>query len=217
MKRSVQVLDVLSLGSLAGLGAFMASVYGQLPVRIATHFDLHGTPNGWMDRGQATFGIGGLALALWALIRFSPRWLPASGGWRERAAKSPMAAVALLTTLLMVAVVAFTTYNALHPEASRGATLDVGLGAWALALSQILPRTRRNPILGVRTAFSLTSDENWLRANRFGSYAFALGGAACIACGLLGVPAAGIVAFVAAALAPVGYSWALAYRLPPEA
>jgi hypothetical protein len=45
MKRSVQVFDVLSLGSLAGLAAFIASVYGQLPERIAIHFNLHGEPN----------------------------------------------------------------------------------------------------------------------------------------------------------------------------
>lgn len=216
MKRSVQVFDVLSLGSLAGLAAFIASVYGQLPERIAIHFNLHGEPNDWMDRSWATWGLGAFALATWAFVRFSPKWLPAGGDWRERAEKSPMGAVAFLTIALMVAMAAFTTYGALHPEVSHGATLDVVLGVWALSLSSVLPRTRRNPILGVRTAFSLTSDENWLRANRFGSYAFAAGGLACIAFGLLGAPAAGILSFVAGAVAPVLYSWALAYRLPPQ-
>ncbi len=217
MKRRGHVLDVLSLASLGGLAAFTASIYGRLPELIATHFDVHGTPNGWMDRAYATWGIAAFSLGLWALIRFSPRWLPQASGWRERARQSPMNAVAFLTMLLLVALAFFTLANALHPELSRGATLDVVLGVWALALSSILPRTRRNPLLGVRTAYSLTSDENWHRANRFGSYAFAVGGVAIIACGLAGAPAAGILVFVAAAISPAVYSWVLAYRLPPEA
>jgi uncharacterized membrane protein len=170
-----------------------------------------------MDRANATWSLDAFFVATWALVRFSPRWLPAAGEWRKRAEQSPMAAVAMLTMLLLVGLGAFTIWNALHPETSRGATLDVMLGVWALALSSLLPRTRRNPILGVRTPFSLTSDENWLRANRFGSYSFGVAGVACIACGLAGAPAVGLVAFLAAAVAPGVYSWVLAYRLPPQA
>jgi uncharacterized membrane protein len=217
MTRSVRMFDLASLVSLGGLLAFTASVYESLPARIATHWSLHGTPNGFMDRAYATFGMDAFALLVWAIVRFSPRWLPEGGGWRSRAQQSPMGAVAMLTMLLLVGLGVFVVWNGLHPQASRGATLDVMLGVWALALSQILPRTRRNPILGVRTSFSLTSDENWLLANRFGSYAFAAGGVACIACGLAGAPAVGGVLFIAAAVAPSIYSWVLAYRLPPQA
>jgi uncharacterized membrane protein len=217
MSRSARTFDVASLVSLGGLLAFTASVYDSLPTRIATHWSLHGHPNGFMDRAYATFGMDAFTLLVWACVRFSPRWLPEGGGWRTRAQQSPMGAVAMLTMLLLVGLGVFVVWNGLHPEASRGATLDVMLGVWALALSQILPRTRRNPILGVRTSFSLTSDENWLLANRFGSYAFALGGVACIACGLAGAPAVGGVLFIAAGVAPAIYSWVLAYRLPPQA
>jgi hypothetical protein len=217
MSRSARGFDVVSLVSFGGLLAFTASVYDALPARIANHWGLNGTPNGWMDRVYATWGMDAFALLLWAAVRFSPRWLPEGGGWRSRAQQSPMGAVAMLTMLLLVGLGVFVVWNGLHPQASRGAMLDVMLGVWALALSQILPRTRRNPILGVRTAFSLTSDENWLLANRFGSYAFAAGGVACIACGLAGAPAVGGVLFIAAAVSPAIYSWVLAYRLPPHA
>ena len=217
MKRSGLLFDLVSLGSLAELLAFTASVYDELPARIANHFNLHGAPDGWMDRPYATWGVDAFALALWGLTRFSPRWLPKANGWRERAERSPMAAVAMLTMLLFVAVGAFTVWNGLHPEASHGPALSVVIGAYALAFSSVLPRTRRNPLLGVRTSWSLTSDENWHRTNRLASYTFALGGLTCIACGLAGVAAIGICVFIAAAVTPWVYSWVLAYRLPPEA
>jgi uncharacterized membrane protein len=217
MKRSALAFDLVSLAALAGVLAFTASVYDALPARMANHFDLHGNPNGWMDRAYATWGLDAFSLVLWATIRFSPAWLPEKNGWRTRAQQSPIAPVAMLTMLLLVGVSAFTVWNALHPEASRGAMISLLIGTWALAYSTVLPRTRRNPILGVRTTFSLTSDENWARTNRFASYAFALGGLACVVCGLAGVPAVGIVVFIATSLAPWAYSWVLAYRLPPEA
>jgi uncharacterized membrane protein len=217
MKRKRLALDVVSLGSLAGLLAFTASAYDALPARIANHFDLSGRPNGWMDRPYATWGVDAFALGLWALIRFSPRWLPRANGWRQRADQSPMVAVAMLTMLLLVALGAFTVWNGLHPETPRGAALSVVIGAYALAFSSVLPRTRRNPLLGVRTSWSLTSDENWHRTNRIASYTLALGGLACIACGLAGAAAVGICVFIAAAIVPWVYSWVLAYRLPPEA
>ena len=217
MNRTRSVLDLVSLASLGGLVAYTASVYGALPAQLATHFDWRGNPNGWMSRANGTWGIDAFALVFWALVRTCPKWLPRANDWRKRAEQSPMAAVAMLMMLLLVGVSAFTVWNGLHPDMPRLATLDVLLGVYALVLSSILPRVRRNPILGIRTPFSLTSDENWHRTNRFASYSFGVGGLACVVCGLAGVATVGVVAFLGAAIAPWGYSWAIAYRLPPEA
>ena len=46
---------------LAAFVAFVAHSSGQLSARVATHFDLHGKPNGWMTRAQHlkfTLGVG---------------------------------------------------------------------------------------------------------------------------------------------------------------
>jgi uncharacterized membrane protein len=216
MKRAVLSFDAISLVSMAGVAAYTASVYGSLPERIATHFDLHGTPNGWMDRAWGTWALQGFGLVLWAALRLSAYWLPTSSGWRERAHKSPMAAVAMLSALLLGAIGTFVVWNALHPEASRGVILSALLGAYSIALSVVMPRIRRNPLVGVRTSFTMSSDENWARTHRVASYAFAVAGLASLACAAAGLPAAGIVAFIACAAIPLLYSWVVQYRLPPE-
>jgi uncharacterized membrane protein len=217
MNRWNRAFDLISLTSLGGVVAFTASVHDALPETIAVHFGLHGEPNGWMGRELATWGVDAFALAMWALARFSPRWLPEANGWKSRAAKSPMGAIAMLTSLLLAWVSLFIVWNALHPDMPRLRTLAVMLGLYAFAISLVLPRTRRNPLLGVRTPFSLTSDENWARANRIGSYAFAAGGLGSLVGALVGLPMAGIVFFVAASFVPWIYSWKLAYELPPDA
>ncbi len=58
---------------IAGFVAFVAYSSKQLPDHVATHFDLHGKPNGWMTRAQhLKFSIGvGVGTPLFVLGVFA--------------------------------------------------------------------------------------------------------------------------------------------------
>ena len=78
----------------------------------------------------------------------------------------------------------------------------------------VLPRLQRNPLIGIRDAWTLTSDENWARTQRFASYAYVAGGLVSLACGVAGAPPAiALVALLASALVPHGYSYVVARQL----
>jgi uncharacterized membrane protein len=89
------------------------------------------------------------------------------------------------------------------------------MGAMFVAIGLVMPRVKRNPLIGVRTPWTLTSDENWARTQRVGGYAMVASG---LAAALFGVALgdAGVVvalAFVlAAAVVPIVYSLVLARR-----
>jgi serine/threonine-protein kinase len=66
---------------LAGFVAFIGHSSKQLPDRVATHFDLHGKPNGWMTRAQhVKFSVGVgvgtpvLVVGVFALVRKTKGW-----------------------------------------------------------------------------------------------------------------------------------------------
>lgn len=66
---------------LAAFVAFVAHSSKQLPDRVATHFDTHGRPNGWMTRAQhVKFSIGAgvgtplLIVGIFALVRKLKGW-----------------------------------------------------------------------------------------------------------------------------------------------
>ncbi len=61
------------MGLTAAMGAL---VRDRLPERVATHFDLDGAPNGWMDRTVAVLFMPVVALVLWAVIRVSYHLMP---------------------------------------------------------------------------------------------------------------------------------------------
>ncbi|MGH7298484.1 MAG: SdpI family protein [Polyangiaceae bacterium] len=211
MSRSNRVFDAGTLLLLGGAVALTAAVYPDLPARIPTHFGLSGYANDWTRREIGAWLVPGIAVATWALVRFAAAWCP--GAWKERAARSPMAAGAFLTASLLASIQATILWASFHPGESVGRGLAVAMGVFLLALSFVMPRIRRNPVIGIRVAWTLASDENWARTHRFASYTFAAAGVVALAGALFGGTVAGPIAIAAlllGALAPTVYSYVVA-------
>jgi len=206
--------DALSLGAIAGALLLTGVLYERLPPEVPVHFNLHGVADGWMARSAGAWLLPGIALGVLALVRLGALALPPA--WRGRLEASPVSAVALMVTALLVALHIAVLYVALHPGVAIGGALAVGLGVFWILLAQLLPRVRRNPFIGIRTAWTLTSDENWLRTHRLGAWTFTAGGVASVVFGLLGVHSLALLALVVTASLPVIYSYLLARRLPPS-
>lgn len=206
--------DGLALASLIGAGGASAALYSELPERVATHFDLEGNANGWMSRPWAAAFMPVFALVLWAIVRFGPHVLPRSD--ERRLAPNIVALVAALTTVFLAALQIVILRVATAPGASVTKTVFVLVGPFFIALGLVLPRVKRNPIIGVRTAWTLRSDENWARTQRVGGYAMVSAGIVSILAGGLGGPAGAILAIgglVVAGVVPVVYSLVLARQL----
>ncbi|MBV8490241.1 MAG: SdpI family protein, partial [Candidatus Eremiobacteraeota bacterium] len=89
--------------------------------------------------------------------------------------------------------------------------LVVLVGALLVLIGNYLPKIRKNFFLGIRTPWTLASDEVWLRTHRFGGWVFTIGGIAIVIFGLLGSALPMVVVLVAVALAPIAYSF-VAYK-----
>lgn len=180
---------------LAALSAFLADalacalVWSRLPERVAVHWGFHGEPNGWGSRTTAVLlGPGLIALLFLGLevfLRVDPkrvaagRDLEATPGERDG-------------TLDLFIALAFTLLALLH-----GVLLLVGAGllsdpprAHALILASFLlvagnffGRLRPSWFVGIRTPWTLSSDEVWRRTHR-------LAGRLMVPSGLLGIPLA---------------------------
>lgn len=208
--RKSPVVDLFTL--LVVLGAFVmtALLYDRLPDPLPVHFDLNGQPNGWMSRAAGAWLVPALEVLVVALLRFGGYLLPR--GWRERLEASPVRALALVTALLMTTAHVVVLRASLSPLPHLGNAIWLLVGAMFVVLGILLPRTRRNPFFGVRTAFALASDENWAHTQRVGSWAMVGGGVVAIAAGLVGLPAVALAAILVSALVPAVWSWVLAKR-----
>jgi uncharacterized membrane protein len=211
---TARLWDVLALASIGSAGAASAALYSRLPERVATHFDLHGNADGWMSRPWAAAFMPVVALGLWALVRFAPRVLPRSD--EKRLETSIVALVAALTAIFMAAIHVVLLRVATTPGVSVTKTVLVLAGLLFVAIGLVLPRVKRNPIIGVRTAWTLRSDENWARTQRVGGYAMVLAGAGSVLAGGLGGTTGAILAIaglIVAGIVPVVYSLVVARQL----
>ena len=211
MKAKVKASDHVALGSIALSIVSSVALYGSLPARVPTHFDLHGNANGFMTRPAGAFLLPAIAVAIWALLRFGGRILP--GDWRARFAASPTGLVAAMLSVLMSALHVVVLYAATHPGESVGVVLGVVLGASWIALGLVLPRVRRNPWVGVRTPWTLSSDENWAATHRFAGTVFVASGLVAVAGAWLLSPMVSFLAIVASAVIASIYSFVLAHRV----
>src|SRR5512138_331628 len=59
--------DLFGGGGLAGLFFAWVLLAERLPLRVPTHFDLAGHPNGWTPRGTMPWLVFGLPVGIWLL------------------------------------------------------------------------------------------------------------------------------------------------------
>ena len=120
--------------------------------------------------------------------------------------------------LSLMAFLLLTTVAALF--AARGAGLNlnlvigIGLGLLFFVLGNYMGKVRKNFFVGIRTPWTLASDEVWYRTHRLGGWLFAAAGVITIVATLMGLPLLVMVASIAlAGLVPVVYSFLIYRRL----
>jgi uncharacterized membrane protein len=209
--------DKLAIGVFSVALLLTALVYSRLPARMPIHFDIHGTPDGFADRWLGAWLLLPFAGASWVLSRFVAFLMPAHR--RKSLDGAPVSAFAFVMVVFLSGLHVLILYVSLRPEGHIDRAVSILLGVFFLAMAQMMPRIRRNPVFGVRTAWTLTSDENWLRTHRVAAYTMAAGGVIAVIAGVamrensmwVSIPAVLLTSFV-----PIVYSFVLARRLPPE-
>jgi len=198
------MLCLLALG-------FSAFVYSDLPQQVATHFNLAGEPDDWSDRLTAALMLPGAMLLTWLLLWGLPKVSPT--GWRVEPFMPiwNRIQVALLAFLLFIHV-AVLGHALGWWGADMGRPVLVGVGLLLAFLGNYLGKTTRNFFLGIRTPWTLASDEVWRRTHRLGGWTMAVAGVALIGMGIFGASEMLVGVIIGgAALIPVVYSF-FAYR-----
>ena len=206
----------------------------QLPEtgRIPIHWNIKGEVDGWTSPQRArwilwaipalmTFMAGLLAM----IVKIEPR--QANIRTSARAFLTVwISAMALLTgagAIVALSMTAGTEVSFTTEQAPR--FILAGISLLFVTMGNVLPKTRSNFSIGIRTPWTLSSAEAWEKTHRYGGRLFMLMGLAGLA-GALTLPIAVLIAVfvggtVACVLSMVVYSY-FAWRnasdreLPPE-
>jgi uncharacterized membrane protein len=196
---------------LAGF-AMTAALYGRLPERIPSHWNMQGEIDGYASKPFGPFllpsAMAGLFLLFLALPAISPR------GFRFESFRSVWGILqsAILGLLFLIQTLMLLAALGKPVDMTRG--VEAGVGLLLVVLGNFLGKVTRNFFVGIRTPWTLASEEVWLRTHRLGGKLFVLAGLALFVLGLAGAsPAAIGVVVGAAALASVVASYVIYRRV----
>jgi uncharacterized membrane protein len=202
MKRSIGlVVNVLML-------CITAAVFTRLPAEVPTHWDLHGQVNGTMAKFPGAFLASAMAIVLWFVLPLLRRIDPRRASYERFDATFYLVVNAVALILAMVQGLTLAVGLGMRVDMTR--SILVGLGVMFAVLGNYMPRLRSNWWMGIRTPWTLESEEVWRRTHRFGGRTFMAAGIIVVLATLLPTEAAGTIAFAAmmiAGLLPVVYSY----------
>ena len=180
--------------------------YGRLPDPVPTHWGLDGQANGWTAKPLGVFLEPLLGLALTALFIVLPQLSPRGFEMTPFQRLYPTIVAAVAGLLLYVTIFALAAASGAVPPAP--AYLMAGIGVFLAVIGNLFGKVTRNFFIGIRTPWTLASDQVWERTHRFAAPVFVLGGVLLAVASLSATPPIALVAIlVVTILVPVPYSY----------
>jgi len=165
--------EILPLAILLAMALTAWAVYPVLPDRVPTHFDIHGQPDGYSGKaGFITWTLGG-CIALYLILTFIP-WIDPFRKKIEQRYDTFLKFRNLI--LIFFAIIFFLSIHAARTSRFEPRWLGFGFGALFIALGNYLPRLPRNFFFGVRSPWTLASEEVWKRTHILSGWLFVTAG-----------------------------------------
>ena len=195
----------------AAMVAFAFLTAQRLPAGqvLPIHWNAAGVADDYAPALPALLFPAGTVLLLALLFAAIPRLEPLQDKLEKSAAVLRATWIGMLALLVTVQLAIGGSAWGIAVSANL---VFVAVGALFVVLGNVLPKSRPGFFVGIRTPWTLTSEDNWIATHRLGGKLFMLAGLAMIAVGLLPLGEAVTMAVTLAAvplagLVPVVYSW----------
>ena len=195
MRRLIRISMVL-----IAVGASLV-MYAGLPEQVPVHWDLRGQVDGYGSRFTVLFLAPLMMVAVWGLLRFLPRIDPLRANYSRFAGTYEVIIDSVMAMFLVIHLAILL--GASGAPDSVALVVRAAVGAMFIVMGNVMPRTRQNWFVGVRTPWTLASARVWERTHRLAGYLFVALGAVVI----LTIPLAPRIGIpiIAAGLAVVGF------------
>lgn len=188
--------------------------YPHLPARVPIHWDAAGHVNGYGTRLMGAFLTPAIAVGIYLLLLVTPSVDPHARNYEKFRGSYQL--IKTLIVLLLLVVQGCTLLFAVGVPVSINLVVGIGVAVLFILLGNVMGRFRHNYFVGIRTPWTLASEEVWRRTHRLAGPIWVVGGLAMLVLVLLRgrVEAAGLVGIVVVlAAVPSVYSYILFRRL----
>ncbi len=182
--------------------------YANFPEQVPIHWNVAGEVDNYGSRAIGAFLFPGIILGMYLMFLFLPLIDPKKERYNQFRKVYHIFKTILIA--LMAAIYFIASLNALGYNIEVGVWVPVLVGLLFIVLGNYMGKIKPNWFMGIRTPWTLSSEEVWNKTHRFGGKMFMLGGLLIALNSFLPVNyrlGVFIVAIVLVLLGTVGYSY----------
>src|SRR5467141_5395241 len=168
----------------AGLAVGMSVwAFPQLAPRVATHWSLNGTPDGFSSRLWALAIVPLVLVFMTGMFNVLPKVDPRRENYAKFLSSYWLIANAVIVFLLVAHALIIASGLGYSVKIDR--LMPLGIGLLFVFLGNYLTRVEPNWFVGIRTPWTLSSDRVWEKTHRFGGHVFVVAGILMILSGVV--------------------------------
>ena len=203
------VFCIFFIGAAIAVAAYL---YPVLPEQIPTHWNFDGEVDGYMSKPWGVAVMPMVALLVFAIMRLIPIISP--NGFRTDKFMDVINVFTVTFVGFMSGIAILVLLEANGQDVRINEMTFAGVGLMFIVLGNYMGKVRKNFFIGIRTPWTLASDEVWGRTHRLGGKVFVLTGIFMIVNGFVRFPGQILIAAIlVAALIPVIYSYVIYRRI----
>lgn len=166
--------EILPLTVIILTAAASIYFYYHFPASVPIHWNIKGEVDNWGTPTMAAFSIPAMLIGMYLLFLFIPYLDPRKERYEDFAKIYSFFRTAIITLLSLVYFIA--SLNGLGYKISVAFWTPILIGSLFILLGNYMGKIKSNWFVGVRTPWTLSSEENWNKSNRMGGRIFVLSG-----------------------------------------
>lgn len=178
--------------------------WNQLPDKMATHFDMEGTPNGWSSKWFAIIGIPIFLALVNVLCTILTETDPRRHKYPEKMMKLVYWICPVISWVCAGTVVSYGLGMEFF-NTPRFASFFVGL--LFVVIGNYLPKVKQNYYMGIKLPWTYSDEENWNRTHRMAGKLWVVGGIIILLNVFLGISGLEILILILMVVIPTVYSF----------
>ncbi|KAA3642076.1 MAG: DUF1648 domain-containing protein [Proteobacteria bacterium] len=172
MRHKTLIITTLMTIAISWIVAFFYSPY--LPDPIPTHWNIKGEIDGWTAKPWGVYIIPIISTITTGLLLFLPKIAPK--GFRLEGALKVYYLLTLVIAIFMLLIMIFTFSAAQNQNFNMTTWIMSGIGLLFIIIGNYLTKIPKNFFLGIRTPWTLASDEVWYKTHRLSAWVFIIAG-----------------------------------------
>ena len=200
LKKTLTLTTIITL-----LPILVGLIYwNQLPEKMATHFDMEGTPNGWSSKWFAVIGIPIFLALVNVLCTILTETDPRRHKYPEKMMKLVYWICPVISWVCAGTVISYGLGMEFF-NMPQFASFFVGI--LFVVIGNYLPKVKQNYYMGIKLPWTYSDEENWNRTHRMAGKLWVAGGIVILLNVFLGISGLEILVLILMVVIPTVYSF----------